>query len=812
MTPVPKHPVSRPVLIAASLGLAAYGTAWIRAASATVFAHGFKPAGLYLAVFCGLAAAAMYLLSALIRAGGAAAAARLWPAGVLLAGPFLFLDYFNRGDVQRRLLLLGVFVAAAVIYLQAVGAASTRNGRTTWIRSLFGKFLRFPVKKRLRILFCAAFLVYNACALVLVLEGVTFSGDEPNYLMTTHSLATDGDINLADNFRDRDWFHFYDEKDNPRLRMSPYARAGKKGRDYLYPINLPGISVLMVPSYLAGRAVHGLARTFILKSSLAVWAVLLGLQIYLLARSLWKREGLALGLWALYAFSSPVLFYAVHLYPEIPIALFSVYIYRMARSGRSLSALHLAFCGALLGTFFWFGLKYNLIFWPLLAAAAYYLWPAVRPRARLLWLVVPALAGLALFYFSVWTMYGTLSPFAVYEGVLESGRAEAIARAFLDLPHLSRIETFLDYFLDQRDGLLLYTPFWIFLIPGFIEMFRRGRKARIDLLGLLLIAGPFILNYAFFTHRQGFCPQGRVLAPLSWVAVIGLGYFLDRKGKGVFGWLFGLGTAAAAAVSWILLRRPDFLSLPTTHEVTARAGDLFVYLSNVRLFWPPLLPSFLKIDNTGYAPNYVWAGLAALFIAAYLLFGKAASRPLSGRFHGTAAAVLLAAAVVLWAAFPRVSLYPSWPVSYTTGGSLGFYLMPMGRGVVAKNEGEMYLHFEKSYRFVFASREKVERLRLGYGSEKGEHEIRLTYFDAPLLAARTSREMRELVFEPREAYRLGGLHLYEIGLSLRKTSGENLLEDPYLLRITPMRKTGAGSGTGGARIGSQAPSANPFSL
>jgi len=781
MTPGSKSPASRAVLFAAAAGLAVYGTSWVRAATATILNHAFKPEGTFLAVFLGLGAVSYLLLSAASRS------ACFWPLAVLLAAPFLSLDYFDRGDLQRRLLLLGLFAAAAVIYLWAAAPAASRDRRRNARPTIYDKFLRLSVKKRLIVLFLAAFLVYNACALVLVLEGVTFSGDEPNYLLTTHSLAADGDINLANNFKDRDWFHFYEEKDNPRLRMSPYARAGIKGRDYIYPINLPGISVLMVPYYAASQAVHGLARTFILKGSLAIWAVLLGLQIYLLARSLWKREGLALGLWALYAFSSPVLFYAVHLYPEIPIALFSVYVYRMARAGRSLSALHLAFLGVLLGSFFWFGLKYNLIFWPLLAAAIYYLWPAIRPRAKLLWLVVPALAGLALFYYSVWTMYGTLSPFAVYEGVLESGRAEAIARSFLDLPHIGRIETFLDYFLDQRDGLLLYAPFWLFLIPGFIEMFRRGRKIRIDLLGLLLIAGPFVLNYAFFTHRQGFCPQGRVLAPVSWIAVIGLGYFLDRKGKGVFGWLFGLGTAAAAAVSWILLRHPDFLAQPTTHDYTTRAGDLFVYLSNVRMFWPPFLPSFLKIDNTGYLPNYVWVGLVAGFIAAYLLFGKPKDRSLSRRFHGIAAAGLLGAALIFWVLFPRVPLYPSWPVSYSSGGSLGFYLMPMGRGVVAKNEGEMYLHFEKSYRFVFASREKVERLRLGYGSEKGEHEIRLTVFDTPLLSERTSREMKERIFEPKEAYRLGGLYLYEIGLSLRKTSSENLLENPYLLRITPVR-------------------------
>ena len=785
-----KPGVSRLFLLAPAAGLAAYGLAGFRAINSTILDHGFRPAGTYAVLLLGLWAAAFFLLTQAVKVlpdTTSGIGARLWPLCVLLVAPFLSADYFNRADYRNRLVLLGLFVAAAVVYLDSTRAAPCPETRRRWFARLFDRFLRLPVKKRLLVLFLVAFLVYNACAFVLVFQGMTFSGDEPNYLLTTHSLAADRDINLENNFRNRDYFHFYDEKENPSLRMSPYARAGKKGRGYIYPINLPGISVLMVPFYAASQAVHGIARTFILKGSLAVWAALLGLQIYLLARNLWRREELALGIWVLVSFCPPVLFYAVHLYPEIPIALFSIYIYRLARSGRSLSALQLAFMGALLGSFFWFGLKYNLIFWPLLAVAVYYLWPAARPRSRILWLVVPALIGMGLFYLAVWNMYGTFSPFAVYEGVLEPGQAQAITQSFLDLPFSARVETFLDYFLDQRDGLLPYAPFWAFLFLGLIEMARRGRKILTDLFGLLLIASPFVLNYSFFTHRQGFCPPGRVLAPISWIGAIAVGYFLDGQSKRIFKWLFGLGVAAAAAVSLILLRHPNFLYQPTTHDYTMRAGDLFVQLGNVRLFLPPLLPSFIKVDNAGYLPNYVWVGLVILFIGAYLVFGKAGNKPLSRRFHAVAAAALLGGGVCLGVLFPRVPLYPSWPVKYSSGGSLGFYLMPMGRGVVAKKEGELYLHFEKSYRFIFASREKLAKIKLTYGSPVGEHEVRMNYFDTPLQETRADREIKGLIFDPKAPYRLRDLYIYEIDLSLKKFSGENLLVDPYFLKISPVR-------------------------
>jgi hypothetical protein len=111
--------------------------------------------------------------------------------------------------------------------------------------------------------------------------------------------------------------------------------------------------------------------------------------------------------------------------------------------------------------------------------------------------------------------------------------------------------------------------------------------------------------------------------------------------------------------------------------------------------------------------------------------------------------------------------------------------MPMGAGVVAKNDGEMYLHFEKSYRFLFSSRRPLESVKLVYGSKKGEHEIRAKFFDMPLIEAKTSREMKDWTFVPLAFYRLRDLYVYDITVDLKKFSDENLLEDPYFFQILP---------------------------
>lgn len=779
------------LLLVLSLGIALFVDIYLQSFRFTILAHAYRP-GLRVFVLWAAAWGAVFLLFSLLTRWEASyfgadpafwrgrAAPALLPLGFLFLSPWLLRLYTTGGDLRVRLRFLAVSSVAGAVFLQLSGFARFLVKRGSFLDRTVLRFSALSSRLRLAILFLASLAVYQVAAFILVSRGTTFSGDEPYYLLTTHSLLRDGDINVADNYARQDYFHFYSQKENPRLKLGIYGRQGKKGKDSVYPINLPGISVLMLPFYWLSQLVSGRWLTFILKASLSVWAALLGLQVYLYARERWERERLSLGLWALYAFSAPVLFYAVHLYPEVTVAFLAVYIFRKV-SGRTPPRTDVLILGGLmLGLFPWFGLKYSFLFYPLLIVSLYLLVKEHGLRLKALAFAVPPLISMALFYVFVHSLYGTFSPIAVYEGVMSPERTEAFRQLFLGIPLRARIDALLDYFLDQRDGLLLYSPLYFFALLGFVELYRRRKR---DFWALLIIGLPFLLNYALFTHRQGASPQGRVLTPLTWILIIAVGHFLVHNRSRTFSILFGAAAGAGLLLAAVLLANPSFLYQPTTHEFTSRPGELFVYLSNLHFLLPLYLPSFIKVDNTRYLPNYVWLAGILIFWAAYVLAKK--ERPLGRPVLTLLVYGTLTASFFLWALFPRSPLYPVKTVEYSSRSALGFYTFSTGKGAIAKESGDFYLHLEKPYRFVFGSRRKLERLEVRFGSDKGEYDLEIRQFDLPFWRGKTSREVKTVDFEPAAAYRFKRLFLYEIGLRLKHHSDESMLLEPFLFQVIP---------------------------
>ena len=777
-----------------SPGIALFLDIYIQSGRYTILDHSYRP-GLMIMLLWAAACGAVYLICSLLTRWEASyfgadpafwrrrGALSLLPLGFLFLSPWLLRFYTTSGDLRVRLRLLAVLAVATALFLKLSGFVRFLAKRGSFLDRTILRFSSLPPRRRIIILFLASFLVYQAAALILVSKGTSFSGDEPYYLLTAHSLLQDGDINLANNYARQDYFHFYSKKDHPRLKLGIYGRKGREGQGTIYPINLPGISVLMLPFYWLSRLASGKWLTFILKTSLSLWASLLGLQVYLYAREAWEKERLSLGLWALYAFSAPVLFYAVHLYPEVPIAFFSLYVFRKVSGRTALSTSGLILCGFLLGLFPWFGLKFSFFFYPLFLVSLYFLLKEHRVRLKALAFAAPPLISMALFYVFVYLLYGTFSPIAVYEGVMSPERTEAFKQLLLSIPLGARIDAFLDYFLDQRDGLLLYSPLYFFSFLGLVEAYRRKRR---DFWALVFIGLPFVLNYALFTHRQGAAPQGRVLTPLSWILIIAVGHFLFRSRRKAFTFAFGAAAGAGFLTAFLLLLNPSFLYQPTTHQITARPGEFYVFLSNLHFFLPPYLPSFIKADNTRYLPNYVWLAALLAFITAYAFSRK--EKPLGRAVPSVFAYGVLTAAFFLWVLFPRSPLYPVKTVEYSPRVSLGFYTFPMGKGVIAKESGDFYLHLEKPYRFLFGSRTKLKRIGLRFGSTAGGYELEMRQFDLPLWQGKTDREVEETDFAPAAAYEFKGLFLYEIDLRLRHDSDESMVLEPFLFQVIPRRE------------------------
>jgi hypothetical protein len=783
-----------------SFGLASFITIYKGASVYTMAAHSFSPP---LHLFSPYLLVCLALLIASWRGIAQAekkffpdvAPSLLWenfyamlPFGFSLFSPFLLRFYLTADDLKIRLNLLLVSMIAGFVLIKLSQWYQRGRLKEFWERNL-SRFLDLSMRKKLMIFFLVAFIIYHLCAFSFVSKGLAYSGDEPYYLMTTHSLYQDGDINLAKNYTDFDYFHFYPRELYPNLRLRAYARFGKKGTDYVWPISQPGVSVLMLPYYWLSQQFQGRTLIYIIKISLSIWAVLLGLQIYLFAREFWKNEKVSLSLWFLYSFSAPILFYAIHLYPEVPIALFSLYIFRKILSAKKMSLGHVIFLGFLLSLFPWFGLKYNMIMWPLLLVSVYFLLKNHLIRWKVLAFLGFPLLSVVLFAFYTKELYGTFYPMAIYEGVLTAERIQAFKEMVMKIPVMLRIDSFFDYFFDQRDGLLLYSPIYFFLFLGGIEAFRRSKK---ELFALLFISLPYIANYAFLSHRQGHSPQGRVLTNISWVAAILIGYFLVHNRKKFFSVLFWISAILGFTFVFLLLQNPGFLFQPTTHQFTFRGGELFVYLSNLHFYLPAFLPSFIKVDNLRYLPNYIWLAAVLVFMVGYAWKRNGLQekpvlthRPFLSPFFTVCGVGIFFLWFVL---FPRTTLLFPANAAYSSGEKISYY--DLGRHVQMKQEEPGRFTITKDDHAVdlyFTSWRKIEKLKIEFGPSAGDYQVNLRFFDQQLFSGVVSQEMETLVQSSPPHYRYKNTNLYMVSIEIKNLSDYPAAENPFLLILQPLR-------------------------
>ena len=712
-----------------------------------------------------------------------ALAADIWtylPLLFFFLAPLALRHYLTADDLQSRLgLLLGAIVAS-VLYLKAVQAARFLKALPPpWLARL-RKFHDLSVRRRMVLLFLAAVLAYNLGSIAILSRGISFSGDEPHYLLITHSLIHDGDFDLANNYARGDYARYMPD----RATITPHALPGRTPGSQ-FSFHSPGVAILMIPFYLLGSLFGKTGLILVLRFGMSLIGAMCGVQIFLFARREWEREGLALGLWALASFTVPVFFYSIHVYPEIVVALFVFTAFRLLRFGAPLARGRLMLCGFLMSSFIWFhALKYFFILGPLFLYALWVLIKKQKDRRDLAWFLAVPLLNFALYFVFQYALYGSLNPTAVsWQGAMDTEQTASFLKELLTgIPFHFRIETLAGYFLDQRDGLLLYAPVYFFSFLGLIEMFRRRRREALLILAIVL---PYILVSAFLTQRAGFAPQARPLVAVIWGLVIFLGYFLASGAGRFFGGLRNLAIGLSLAFVGLLCLNPAALYQETTSGTTERGGLLFYQLGNLHFQLPSLLPSFIKVDNSNWTPNVVWPVLIVLFLAAYLLFRRrGALLPLS--VHVAIAGAALALFFAEFVYFPRTTLVPPQKTVLPDGETMAFYALSR---VARMGEPAKFalLEDDRDYHFYFATKKPVDRLEVQFGSTHGDYELKLGFFDAPGFDETTRGEVRTRIVEPPPPYAWKGLNLYRATVRLDKRSAVQTSVNPYVLGFRPVR-------------------------
>ena len=463
---------------------------------------------------------------------------------------------------RNRLGLLGN--PAALDGVLAAGFLLLLGHRTLRILIALRPSLEQPEPKRPSVaFFFLPFLVYLA-----VLPWSAFhhapDGDEPHYLLLTHSLAYDLETDLANNYTEEDSLTFMGRALEPQLGDP----VGPNGEMYSrHNVLLP---LALAPVY---RLV-GLGGVLVVMAALTaalVWATL----------GLAKAYGLldpvgTLWAYAIFAFTAPLILYSYQVWVEVPAALLTVLaltlILRAADEESHGWATWMRIGLPILALPF-LKIRFVLLAGSLVILASWYAGGAkARRRTALL---LATLGGV--------TVSILLFNRLFFQNPLKYHDIDGL-RAYAQSP-LTYLQGFLGLFYDCAFGLFAFAPIWLLILPAALLMGSRHRRIFTD---SLLILIPYLMLLAprgeWF---GGWSPPFRYgIIALPFLALWLIPLLSDRKGGGRQFLIAGLAAATVGlTIVWIV--EPGW-----TYNLAHGRSHLLDYLS-----------SALKADAARFFPS-----------------------------------------------------------------------------------------------------------------------------------------------------------------------------------------------------------------
>jgi len=326
---------------------------------------------------------------------------------------------------------------------------------------------------------------------VVPMGRVHLTGDEPHYIMIAQSIATDGDIDLRNNYEESQadaWFPGL----GPTLHAYDYLGDGR-----LTSQHTPGLPLLLVPAHMIDSSPTRAARL----TMLAISTLILH-QFFLLCLEMTGKALLSLVAWLVLATSVPMLYMSSQVYADVPAALFLLIGIRSCRRLPGIAAL----VGAVASIVYMPFLHVRTI--PLslglaVAALVHLRRHGGSPKQQLLFLGACTAGGLLFVYFYL-THFGNPLINAQYAHLTaHAGSISALPRLIMGL------------LFDREVGVIPVAPVTLLCVAGAAgSLTRRGRTYRLPTAMLALYWVVTAAGLAIGAGNWGWAYPWRMIFPV----------------------------------------------------------------------------------------------------------------------------------------------------------------------------------------------------------------------------------------------------------------------------------------------------------
>ncbi len=460
------------------------------------------------------------------------------------------------------------------------------------------------------------FFVLPLLAYLLILPWSTsrrgLDGDEPYFLLIAHSLAYDFDVELTNNYAQRDSLRFVDRA------LEPSWADPKRADGRAFSRHSPVLPLLLAPGYRLGGKLGAL-------TTMALMTALASGLAYRLAGRYWPEYGgEVIWAWALLSLTPPLLLYSHQIWAEVPamilllIALGQICSLQEDASNHRRRWLILATIVVLLPAL---KLRFALLTGPLLVLAW---WRTGRNRKVLL----GGGCGLVLF------IGGLLAVNHATTGKwLRDHSIDQLAEIQARHP-VEYLTGAAGLFWDCAFGLFAANPGWLLLIPALLLVFWQRRPVALDLLVLglpyMAVIAPRAEWYGAWSPPFRF---GIVLLPLLAMALVPLLARGERVGAHV---ITGAALALGTACTLLWLAEPGW-----TYNLATGTNHLLDHLASL---WAADVARFFPSMVRPRVASWLVPLLTGAFITAFWWWPR--QRP-EWRNRGVVLALLAVAAVPL---------------------------------------------------------------------------------------------------------------------------------------------------------------------